>query len=134
MLFTEPLDHNPAIEFCRKRPPEPRTPDEHPLLVSDFQKCDAAFPPADVRLYALTSLGSVLLRRTPLLALVRGLGSAVDAALLRVPGPKWWAWYASVLGKRAVAFALGGGSPLPARSAPTRPFRSEKTRLCQRAA
>jgi hypothetical protein len=44
----------------------------------------------------LTSLGSVLFRRTLLLGLVRGLGSAVDAAMLRVPGLKWCAWYASM--------------------------------------
>jgi SAM-dependent methyltransferase len=96
VLFTEPLDHNPAIEFYRKRTPEAHTPDEHPLLVCDFQKFDAAFELTDVRLCGLTSLGSVLFRRTLLLGLVRGLGSAMDAALLRVPGLKWWAFYASM--------------------------------------
>jgi SAM-dependent methyltransferase len=96
VLFTEPLDHNPAIEFYRKRTPEARTPDEHPLLVSDFQKFDAAFELTDVRLCGLTSLGAVLFRRTLLLGLVRGLGSAVDAVMLRVPGLKWCAWYASM--------------------------------------
>jgi hypothetical protein len=69
---------------------------EHPLLVSDFQKFDAAFERTDVRLCGLTSLGSVLFRRTLLLGLVRGLGSAVDAAMLRVPVLKWCAWYASM--------------------------------------
>jgi hypothetical protein len=39
-------------------------------------------------------------RRTPLLGLVRGIGSALDAVLLRVPGLKWWAWYALMEGKR----------------------------------
>ncbi len=101
VLFTEPLGHNPAIEFYRKRTPEARTLDEHPLLVPDFEKFDATFETTDVRLYGLTSLGSVLFRRTPLLGLVRVLGSAVDAVLLRVPGLKWWAWYALMEGKRA---------------------------------
>jgi SAM-dependent methyltransferase len=100
VLFTEPLGHNPAIEFYRKRTPGARTPDEHPLLVSDFQKFDATFEHTDVRLYGLTSLGSVPFRRTPLLGLVRGIGSALDAVLLRVPGLKWWAWYALMEGKR----------------------------------
>ena len=101
VLFTEPLGHNPAIEFYRKRTPEARTPDEHPLLVPDFRKFDATFEKTDVRLYGLTSLGSVLFRKTPLLGPVRAIGAAVDSVLLRIPGLKWWAWYALMEGRRA---------------------------------
>ena len=101
VLFTEPLGHNPAIEFYRKRTPEARTPDEHPLLVPDFHKFDRTFEKTDVRLYGLASLVSVLFHKTPLLGPVRAIGSAVDAVLLRMPGLKWWAWYALMEGKRA---------------------------------
>jgi len=101
VLFTEPLGHNPAIAFYRKLTPDARTPDEHPLLVPDFQKFDATFEKTDVRMYGLTSLGSVLFRKTPLLGPVRAIGSAADAVLLRMPGLKWWAWYALMEGKRA---------------------------------
>ena len=101
VLFTEPLGHNPAIEYYRRKTPEARTPDEHPLLVPDFQKFDATFETTDVRLYGLTALGAVLFRKTPLLGPVRAIGAAVDAVLLRIPGLKWWAWYALMEGKRA---------------------------------
>lgn len=101
VLFTEPLGHNPAIEYYRKKTPEARTPDEHPLLVPDFQKFDDTFEKTDVRLYGLTSLGSVLFRNTPLLAPVRAVGGAIDSILLRIPGLKWWAWYALMEGRRA---------------------------------
>lgn len=101
VLFTEPLGHNPAIELYRKRTPEARTPDEHPLLVQDFRKFDATFENTDVRMYGLASLGSVLFRRTPLLGPVRAVGAAMDAVLLRLPGLKWWAWYALMEGRRA---------------------------------
>ena len=102
VLFTEPLGHNPAIELYRKHTLEARTPDEHPLLVRDFRKFDQTFEKTDVRLYGLTSLGSVLFRKTPLLAsLVRAVGAAIDAVLLRLPGLKWWAWYAVMEGRRA---------------------------------
>lgn len=101
VLFTEPLGHNPAIEYYRKKTPDARTPDEHPLLVPDFQKFDATFEKTDVRLYGLTTLGSVLFRKTPLQAPVRAVGEWVDAVLLRIPGLKWWAWYALMEGKRA---------------------------------
>lgn len=101
VLFTEPLGHNPAIEYYRKKTPEARTPDEHPLLVPDFRKFDATFEKTDVRFYGLTSLGSVLFRKTPLLGLARAIGTAADAVLLRVPGLKWWAWYALMEGRRA---------------------------------
>ena len=100
VLFTEPLGHNPAIEYYRKKTPEARTPDEHPLLVPDFQKFDSTFEQTDVRLYGLTALGSVLFRKTPLREPARAVGEAIDAVLLRIPGLKWWAWYALMEGKR----------------------------------
>lgn len=101
VLCTDPLGHNPAIEYCRKKTPEARTPDEHPLPVPDFQKFDATFETTDERLYGLTALGAVLFRKTPLLEPVRAIGAAVDAVLLRIPGLKWWAWCALMEGKRA---------------------------------
>jgi len=101
VLFTEPLGHNPAIELYRKYTPGARTPDEHPLLVPDFKKFGSTFERTDVRLYGLTSLGAVLFRKTPLLAPILAIGSAVDAVLLRIPGLRWWAWFALMEGRRA---------------------------------
>jgi SAM-dependent methyltransferase len=101
VLFTEPLGHNPAIELYRRHTPEARTPDEHPLVISDFRKFDRTFERTDIRLYGLTSLVSTLIRNERLQALVRAVGAAVDSVLLRIPGLKWWAWYALMEGRRA---------------------------------
>jgi SAM-dependent methyltransferase len=101
VLFTEPLGHNPAIELYRKLTPKARTEDEHPLLRPDFAKFDKAFDRTDVRLYGLTSLGCVPFRGTPLLGPLRAIGCAIDEALLRIPGIRWWAWFALMEGRKA---------------------------------
>jgi SAM-dependent methyltransferase len=99
--FTEPLGHNPAIELYRKHTPEARTPDEHPLLARDIRKFDQTFEDTDVRMFGLVSLVSALFRRSSLQASASGVGAAVDSVLLRIPGLKWWAWYALMEGRRA---------------------------------
>jgi SAM-dependent methyltransferase len=101
VLFTEPLGHNPAIELYRRLTPTARTADEHPLLRRDFARFDATFERTDVRLYGLASLGCVPFRRTPLLNVTRALGLAADRMLLKIPGLKWWAWYALMEGRKA---------------------------------
>ena len=101
VLFTEPLGHNPAIELYRQLTPRARTADEHPLRKSDFAKFDATFEETDVRLYGLASLACVPFRRTPLLNATRSLGLAADWLLLKIPGLRWWAWYALMEGRKA---------------------------------
>lgn len=93
-VFVEPLGHNPAIELYRRLTPGARTPDEHPLLKSDFDRFDAAFGATDCRFYGLTTLAAVPFRdsraKGPLLAVTR----SIDKALFSLPGCRWWAWYA----------------------------------------
>lgn len=36
-IFLEPLGGNPIINYYRKRTPDLRTPDEHPLVEKDFE-------------------------------------------------------------------------------------------------
>lgn len=100
-LFTEPLGHNPIIELYRKKTPEARTPDEHPLLMPDFEQFDRTFERTSYRFYGLTSLAAVLFQSMPAVAsLVRSVAAGVDALLLRLPGLRWWAWYALMEGRR----------------------------------
>jgi SAM-dependent methyltransferase len=101
VLFTEPLGHNPAIEIYRKLTPSARTPDEHPLLKKDFKKFGATFAKTDIGLYGLASLACVPFRQTSLLNLTRSVGLAMDSLLLKIPGLKWWAWYAVMEGRKA---------------------------------
>jgi SAM-dependent methyltransferase len=101
-LFTEPLGHNPLIEVYRRRTPDARTEDEHPLLASDFTAFDSAFHQSEHRFYGLASLAVVPVRNVPVAAAaVRTIGAVIDAVLLRIPGIKWWAWYAVMEGRRA---------------------------------
>ncbi|MEQ9609603.1 MAG: class I SAM-dependent methyltransferase [Kiloniellaceae bacterium] len=93
-VFVEPLGHNPAIELYRRLTPGARTPDEHPLLKSDFDRFDAVFGATDCRFYGLTTLVAVPFRnsraKAPLLAVTR----SIDKALFALPACRWWAWYA----------------------------------------
>jgi SAM-dependent methyltransferase len=101
-LFAEPLGHNPLIEVYRRRTPDARTADEHPLLSSDFKAFDGTFHQSEHRFYGLASLAVVPVRNMPAAAAaLRTIGALVDAVLLRIPGLKWWAWYAVMEGRRA---------------------------------
>jgi ubiquinone/menaquinone biosynthesis C-methylase UbiE len=43
-VFLEPLWHNPLLRLGRALTPSARTPDEHPLTVSDWELCAEIFP------------------------------------------------------------------------------------------
>ena len=98
-VFWEPLGHNPVINLYRRRTPEARTADEHPLLRQDFKVAERFFSTIDVRFYGLTTLGAVPFRNTPLFKPVYALTRAVDRALFLIPGVKWQAWYSLSLMK-----------------------------------
>lgn len=93
-VFLEPMGHNPLIRLYRKRTPEYRTQDEHPLLVSDLRAAREHFGRVRADFFHLLALGAVPLRNTRAFASVqRGL-DAVDGFLLeRVPAfasmPVW---------------------------------------------
>lgn len=52
-LFNEPMGHNPIINLFRKLTPKLRSPDEHPLLVSDFQYMKQYFQKIELTFYGL---------------------------------------------------------------------------------
>ena len=55
-LFMEPLGHNPMVNLYRRMTPKMRTPDEHPLLMSDFALAERSFERVEVTMSVLTSL------------------------------------------------------------------------------
>ncbi|AKH41499.1 SAM-dependent methyltransferase [Altererythrobacter atlanticus] len=91
-LFWEPLGHNPVLNRYRDKTPEARTPDEHPLLRSDFDLAENYFEIAELRFYGLTTILSVPVRDTPLGDAVLKLTSVIDEALFKSP-LRWFAWY-----------------------------------------
>jgi ubiquinone/menaquinone biosynthesis C-methylase UbiE len=92
-VFSEPLGHNPLINWYRNRTPEMRTPDEHPLLARDLALARNYFSSIDMRFFQLASIGIVPFRSTPLFKPLYALTEGVDRLMMKVIPPlKWWAW------------------------------------------
>lgn len=93
-LFLEPMGHNPVINAYRDRTPQMRTPDEHPLLRSDFVLLSRWFERVDTRFQHLSTLAAVPLRSRRSHARVVAALHKVDDALFRlVPPLRHHAWY-----------------------------------------
>jgi SAM-dependent methyltransferase len=92
-VFAEPLGHNPAINWFRRRTPGLRTPDEHPLLVSDLRFAEHYFERVSVHYFHLATLGAMAFVRTPLFRPVRLALSSLDRALFAtLPAARRYAW------------------------------------------
>ncbi|MBP2233904.1 SAM-dependent methyltransferase [Sinorhizobium kostiense] len=91
-IFFEPLGHNPAINLYRRRTPEARTVDEHPLLKSDFSIVGQHFSRYDLQFFGLSTLASLPFRTLAAGRAIRAVGERVDNLLLKIPGLKWQAW------------------------------------------
>ncbi len=91
-VFVEPLGHNPAINAYRRRTPQLRTEDEHPLTVDDLELSRTWFGRTEVSYFNLSTLLAVPLRNTrafePTLAALR----ALDRGIFRLPAARKHAW------------------------------------------
>jgi SAM-dependent methyltransferase len=96
-VFVEPLGHNPLIRVFRNRTPELRTPDEHPLVKSNYLLAREYFDRIDVTLYGLATLAAIPVLRTGIAGPVISAGKMIDRVLLRRPGIRWWAWYSLLI-------------------------------------
>jgi len=92
-LFVEPLGHNPLINAYRRRTPDLRTPDEHPLLASDIEDARAFFGEVKATYFHLSTLLALPLVGTPLFEPARAALDAVDRAAFAVlPPARRFAW------------------------------------------
>jgi SAM-dependent methyltransferase len=91
-LFLEPLGHNPVINWYRRRTPELRTADEHPLLRSDLELARASFKMVEVQPAVLLSLAAGFLPDGPAFRAANALLAAADGVLMALPGVRWLAW------------------------------------------
>ena len=64
-VFLEPLGHNPIINWYRRRTPQLRSVDEHPLRMDDLALIGRHFDHMTVRMFHLTTLAAVPLRKAP---------------------------------------------------------------------
>jgi len=92
-LFWEPLGHNLFINAYRNATPGARTPDEHPLIKTDFDIAKRYFGDVSPSFWGLTSFLTIPVRDTPLGHRLLRMTAAVDRMLFAVPGFKWQAWY-----------------------------------------
>jgi SAM-dependent methyltransferase len=92
-IFVEPLGHNPAINWYRRRTPEMRTADEHPLVARDLAEARKHFSRVSSEFYSLSVLAAVPLVRSRFFDTARALLQRVDDVLLASWSPlRWGAW------------------------------------------
>ena len=92
-LFVEPLGHNPLINAYRKMTPSFRTPDEHPLLVGDFEILARYFEDVGLRYFHLMSLAAVPARKLSIFpTLVKRLDAFDQVLFARMPFLRRYAW------------------------------------------
>lgn len=92
-VFVEPLGHNPLINAYRRRTPELRTADEHPLLLEDLERARGYFAQADFEFFHLASLGAIPFRERAGFERLLSALDAVDRRLFRLfPRIRRQAW------------------------------------------
>jgi len=96
-VFVEALGHNPLINLYRRRTPELRTVDEHPLRVSGLELAKRYFSDVSFEYFHLASLAALPLREQRAFPAVVGALERVDEVLFRqVPYLRRHAWMAVV--------------------------------------
>jgi len=94
-IFMEPLGHNPLINLRRRMTPQLRTPDEHPLKMSDFTLARGYFDSVEIRAFHLLSLTAVPFRRSAGFPRLVAILDRIDATFFRwLPFTMRYAWYA----------------------------------------
>jgi SAM-dependent methyltransferase len=92
-VFSEPLGHNPLINLYRRRTPEMRTVDEHPLLMEDLALARRHFDQVDVEYFTLFTLGATPLRRRRRFSAALSALERLDRTLFTtIPSAGRYAW------------------------------------------
>jgi SAM-dependent methyltransferase len=97
-VFVEPLGHNPAINLYRRRTPELRTEDEHPLVMPDLERASEYFQDVDPRFFHLSTLLAVPARSWKRFdPLLNTLGRFDDALFRALPALRRYAWLVALV-------------------------------------
>ena len=96
-IFTEPMGHNPIVNWYRNRTPEIRTADEHPLLVKDIKQMGRGFAKTKVTYFGFIApiLGFVAPKTDPNSRLTKFVW-AIDRVICRIPGLNRFAWFSLI--------------------------------------
>jgi len=115
-VFIEPLGHNPLIELYRRATPNLRTPDEHPLRMSDLKNARKHFEKIEPQFFHLVSLAGVPFRKFRWFSGLLTTLDRVDEMLFQVaPFVKRFAWHVVLLlsAPRKAQFASPDGRAGP---------------------
>ncbi len=99
-VFIEPLGHNFLINKFRKKTPELRTPDEHPLVMSDFETAKEYFSGVQLSFFGLTTVGAVLFLNTKLYSSINSICKKIDSMLFKSSFFRKNAWMAVIILKK----------------------------------
>jgi SAM-dependent methyltransferase len=92
-VFLEPLGHNPLINLYRRRTPDQRTVDEHPVRVGDLDRARRHFERVDAEFHTLLPLAALPFRRSRRFdRLVRRLDGADHLLFRAIPWLRRHAW------------------------------------------
>jgi ubiquinone/menaquinone biosynthesis C-methylase UbiE len=92
-VFIEALGHNPLINLYRRRTPELRTVDEHPLRVPEIELAKQYFSDTKVEYFHLASIAGLPLRNLRQFPAIAGSLERVDQAIFKhVPYMRRHAW------------------------------------------
>jgi ubiquinone/menaquinone biosynthesis C-methylase UbiE len=93
-IFAEPLAHNPALQWYRRRTPELRSVDEHPLKIADLRMMARGFSAARVTYFGLVAPVLGLFSADPKArSFTTRAAWWLDRVLCGVPGLNRYAWY-----------------------------------------
>ena len=92
-IFLEPMGHNALINLYRRLTPEQRTPDERPLLASDFELARQFFDRVETTHFALASLLALPVAHTRTGRQLLSWLDALDQRIFRrVPAARRFGW------------------------------------------
>jgi ubiquinone/menaquinone biosynthesis C-methylase UbiE len=93
-IFAEPMGHNPVVNWYRRRTPELRTPDEHPLLLRDLAAMEQSFKHSRVTYFGLIApiLGLFSRHPNPRSPITRAVW-VLDRLLCRFAPLRHYAWF-----------------------------------------
>lgn len=103
-IFTEPMAGNPLIEAYRRRTPDMRTEDEHPLTPDDLGRLWDHFVHVEVEYFHLASLAAVPLAGSRLFGPALRVLERLDRRLFHFRTARGWAWYVVLRARKAGPF------------------------------
>jgi SAM-dependent methyltransferase len=92
LVLFEPLGHNPLINWYRRRTPQLRSADEHPLRMRGLRPFLSGFSGVDLHFFHFTSIGTALLVERAGFTVALKAADAIDRLLLAIPPMRRFAW------------------------------------------